>query len=64
MKKKKANVLQKYCVACGCCTKACPKDAISIIDGIYATVDNDKCIGCGLCDKACPASIIKMEAIS
>ncbi len=64
MIKKKAKILKELCVACGCCTKACPKDAISIINGIYATVDNNKCIGCGLCEKACPASIIMMEAIS
>ncbi|HBB29571.1 MAG TPA: 4Fe-4S ferredoxin [Clostridiales bacterium] len=64
MKRRKANILQNYCVACGCCLKACPKDAISITKGIYAVVDKNKCIGCGLCEKACPASIIRMEELS
>ena len=64
MKKKKAVILQNLCVACGSCLKACPKNAISIKNGIYAIVDNNKCIGCGICKKACPASIIEMEELS
>lgn len=61
MSKRKAKVLTKDCVACGCCQKICPKNAINIFNGIYAVVDNAKCIGCGLCQKTCPASIISME---
>lgn len=56
--RKKASVLQKECVACGCCVKVCPLGAISIHKGIYAQVDTDKCVGCGKCAKECPASII------
>lgn len=64
MGRKKALVLQELCVACGCCTKSCPKEAINIINGIYAAVDYSKCIGCGFCAKVCPASVIKMEVLS
>lgn len=62
--RKKSIILQSKCVACGCCLKVCPKEAISIPNGIYAIVDNKKCIGCGLCERACPASIIRMGEIS
>lgn len=64
MKKKKAIISQNECVACGCCLKACPKEAIFILNGAYATVDIERCIGCSLCEKTCPASIIRMGEIS
>ena len=58
--RKKANIPQEDCVACGCCVKVCPMEAIDVYKGIYAQVDTDKCIGCGKCKKECPASIIKI----
>ena len=39
MAKKTASVNQKICVACGACTKVCPKEAIYIYSGCYAKVD-------------------------
>ena len=45
------------CLGYGDCVKACPFDAIHIVDGI-AKVDREKCVGCGACSKACPNSII------
>jgi len=60
MIKKKAVVLSKECVACGCCAKACPREAISIYKGLYAVVDTTKCIGCGKCAIACPAQVISI----
>lgn len=51
---------QKYCVACGSCIKVCPRQAISVPDGVSAVIDKSRCIGCGLCAKACPASVIKV----
>ena len=59
--RKKASIPQNDCVACGCCEKVCPLEAISIYKGIYAQVDIEKCIGCGKCEKECPASIITVE---
>ena len=61
MAKRKAAVSARECVACGCCMKVCPRDAISVPQGIYAQIDRELCIGCGKCAKECPASIIRLE---
>lgn len=58
---KKAIVCEKDCVACGSCVKVCPKEAITIENGIYAKVDHDLCIGCRACQKTCPALAITIE---
>ena len=60
-KKRKAQVIQSDCVACGCCTKVCPKGAIKVYKGLYAQVDEGLCIGCGRCASECPAAIIEMK---
>ncbi len=62
-KKRKAFVNINDCVACGCCTKACPRNAIEIWKGIMAKVDIVKCIGCGKCAKECPASVIEIQEV-
>lgn len=62
-KKRKAIIIQDECVACGCCENVCPKDAIKIEYGIYATVVEEKCIGCGKCKNICPASVIQIEEV-
>ena len=56
--KKHAVVNKQVCVACGACTKSCPKAAISIHRGCYAVVDDANCVGCGLCSAICPAGCI------
>ena len=61
--KKKANVDERYCVACGRCEKECPFSAISIYKGIISKVDINKCVGCGKCAKACPANAIEIKPI-
>lgn len=48
----------KNCVACGCCVKVCPMDAISVWKGITAVTDISKCVGCGKCAGECPAGVI------
>jgi len=63
IKKKKADVSKKECVACGSCVSVCPRDAISIYKGIYAFIDRNLCIGCSKCVKICPASVIGMEVV-
>lgn len=59
--RKKAVVIQKECVACGCCVKVCKRAAIRVEHGLYAQIDPAICIGCGKCEKVCPASVIIME---
>ena len=61
MTKRKANVNIHKCVACGCCIKVCPKNAIAVPRGIYAQINPDVCVGCGKCVKECPASVITLE---
>ena len=63
MAKKKACVDKNICVACGVCTKVCPKHVIKIIKGCYAKVDEEKCVGCGICVKNCPAGCIEVREV-
>ncbi|MCI9421282.1 4Fe-4S binding protein [Sporofaciens musculi] len=63
MAKRKAVVNLQDCVACGCCMKICPRNAISIPKGICAEIDSELCVGCGKCAKECPASIITLEVM-
>lgn len=57
--RKIAQVDRSRCVACGACTKVCPREAISVWRGCYAVVDPEVCIGCGKCGKTCPAGCIQ-----
>lgn len=59
--KKIATLSIHNCVSCGCCEKACPKNAIAVYHGVFAKVEQLQCIGCGLCVKACPANIISLK---
>ena len=61
--KKRAFVEEALCVACGCCAKICPFNAISVPKGIMAVIDADKCVGCGKCAKECTASIIEIREV-
>ena len=58
---KKAGIDEKNCVACGCCARVCPRNAIIIHRGVTAKVEHSVCISCGMCVRSCPASLIKME---
>ncbi len=57
------NSCQYACLGLGDCAKACPSNAISIIDGV-AWVDEDKCTGCGICVKVCPRGVIELVPVS
>ena len=46
------------CLGFGSCVKACPFDAIHIVDGI-AKVDKEACKACGKCIAACPRNMIE-----
>ncbi|MDD6194279.1 MAG: 4Fe-4S binding protein [Lachnospiraceae bacterium] len=58
--KKYAQVNRAECVACGACTKECPRNAIEIRMGSYALVHSDICVGCGKCASICPAGSIEI----
>ena len=64
MKKKKAVIDKKLCVACGCCLTASSLHAVSIPHGVCAMIDEDKCVGCGMCARKCPASVISLEEVA
>lgn len=63
MPKRSAIVSVRECVACGCCMKVCPKNAITIPKGTYAEINPGLCVGCGKCAKECPASVITLEVV-
>lgn len=47
------------CLGYGTCVKACPFDAIHVVDGI-AVVDREKCKACGKCVSRCPKHLIEL----
>ena len=47
------------CMGYGSCVKACPFDAIHIVNGI-AVVDKEKCKACGKCVATCPRHLIEL----
>ena len=47
------------CLGYGSCVKACPFDAIHIVDGI-AVVDKEACKSCGKCVEVCPKHLIEL----
>ncbi len=48
------------CIACKKCEKACPADAIHVID-LNAVVDYGKCTACGQCVAVCPQNCIDIS---
>lgn len=48
---------QFACVGLGTCERACPFNAIHVVDGV-AVVDEEKCTACKKCVAACPQHII------
>ena len=47
------------CLGFGECVKACPFDAIHVVNGI-AVVDKEKCKACGKCVATCPRHLIEL----
>ena len=51
------------CLGFGSCVKACPFDAIHVVDGV-AVVDKDKCKACSKCIAVCPKNLIELVPIT
>ncbi|MBQ2821102.1 MAG: RnfABCDGE type electron transport complex subunit B [Thermoguttaceae bacterium] len=47
------------CLGFGDCMRACPNDAISIVDGL-ARIRYHQCVGCRMCETTCPRHIISI----
>ena len=47
------------CLGYGSCVKACPFDAIHVVNGV-AIVDKEACKACGKCVAACPKHLIEL----
>ncbi len=47
------------CLGFGNCVKACPFDAIHVVNGV-AVVDKENCKACGKCVEACPKHLISL----
>ena len=47
------------CLGFGSCVKACPFDAIHIVDGV-AVVGREACKACGKCVEKCPRHLIEL----
>jgi RnfABCDGE-type electron transport complex B subunit len=54
---------QYGCLGNGTCLRACPFDAIEIINGV-SVICQEKCRSCGLCVEACPKKLIELVPVS
>jgi len=56
-----AEVSNDICIACKRCEKACPKNAITVVDEEKTIVDEINCDGCGICATCCPTNAIDIR---
>ena len=58
MERKKITI-QRFCIGCGACVKACPNKALKVVEG-KAVIDHSKCILCGYCNPVCDKFAIRI----
>ena len=58
----KPLVMRDKCNACGICSDACPMQAITIVDGSHAQIDDQDCIRCYCCHEMCPDDAIELRS--
>jgi len=52
--------IEGKCTACGTCVRGCPREAISIVNGV-ARVNDTLCIRCYTCHEICPEAAIELR---
>ncbi|ARN57568.1 DUF362 domain-containing protein [Sedimentisphaera salicampi] len=55
-------VNEDMCVGCGICEAECPVDAISVVKGVSAEIDEAVCIRCGKCHDVCPKEAVRHDS--
>lgn len=57
------SYLANSCKKCIKCVKACPMDAISIVNE-KVIIDQDKCINCDICIQACDQKVLRVKNVN
>ena len=57
------SYLGNSCKKCIKCVKACPMDAISIVNE-QVIIDQDKCINCDICIQACDQKVLRVKNVN
>ncbi|WP_455684310.1 [Fe-Fe] hydrogenase large subunit C-terminal domain-containing protein [Thomasclavelia sp.] len=57
------SYLGNSCKKCIKCVKACPMDAISIVNE-QVIIDQDKCINCDICIQACDQKVLRVRNVN
>ena len=50
------------CVGCGVCVGVCPREVLTLTDGLAAIREPDACIECGACALNCEAGALTVRA--